>query len=882
MTCPRCGKPTTDDQRFCSQCGTVLGEVAFFDTLAAVGQVLDGRYRLRYLVGTGAMGAVYRAEVEGLGHAVAVKILHPSLAADTTARRRLENEARLASQIDHPNIVSILDFRSTPGLTYLVMEYLSGESLAEVLASVGYLGVRRAIHIARQLLAALEASHRLGVLHRDLKPENIYLIAQADQLDFVKVLDFGMATAGQNPDEARITAHGHVCGTPAYMSPEQAQGHELTLHSDLYSVGVILYETLTGSNPFLGATAPDTLLSQVTLTPARPSTVRSDALIPPYLDALVMRALRKSPTDRFASATEFRQVLEGLVLARQRPEPGEDEGRALVTCPECGRPMRLTERQCSGCGQELRSGAHSIEEILPPEMITALQASDDASGEIRLAPTSSITPRPALGWDVPMVGLGAELDRLRELFVGPAAGQYLRIIGASGMGKGRLAREAARMAERAGFGVVWCEPDMLPGFAPLGPLQRAAAQLLGLSDPPANEGELEAAATASGFEAAHRRGLVEFFGLGPRPKDPADVRRARRAEAWRALQRSGTQRRPMLLVFRDLDRFDAPSQELVAALATLTPGNHPLHVVVTQEPQLLLLWPDTTRTLTVPPLSSKEATELATLLLDRARIAGDAGRVAAASGGSPMTVIELVRLLAIDAAVRFPRSLTEVINQRIGRLPAIARMQLHAMAVLGRPSTPKTISTLVSEVQAEQGALAFLAEQGFLTLERSGWRPSHRLHREMAYASLPAAVREELHRQAAELALDEGAAAAFVGYHLYEAGDGQAAIPYLLEAGWQAVEALDDAMAAQHFQRVLRVLPSPPETFRGSREPWLSATLGVATALADGGDLQSAVGLLRAAAQRAARVGWRAEQERCERQRQRLRAREDAAGSRPS
>ena len=227
MICPSCGASNTAAQSFCGRCGAALTETKTgYDVSERLDKVLGGKYRIKSLVGQGASGAVYQAECIDLGTTVAIKVLHPHISVNAEARQRLENEARLASRIDHPNVVSILDLHLSAELTYL---------------EVGYLGVRRSIHIVRQLLSALEASHGLGVLHRDLKPDNIYLTLRQDRLDFIKVLDFGIARLAHEEKSPRITNDGAMCGTPGYMSPEQVRNGERTERSDLYRVGLLLY-----------------------------------------------------------------------------------------------------------------------------------------------------------------------------------------------------------------------------------------------------------------------------------------------------------------------------------------------------------------------------------------------------------------------------------------------------------------------------------------------------------------------------------------------------------------------------------------------------------------------------------------------------------------
>jgi len=884
MICPRCSSTNTADQQFCGQCGARLTETAGgYDTLDRIGQVLEGKYRLVRMIGMGAAGAVYRAEIEGLGQPVAIKILHPEITADRQARLRLENEARLASVIDHPNIVSIVDFHSSADLTYLVMEYLSGVSLDEVLAEVGFLGVRRSIHIVRQLLSALEISHKHGVLHRDLKPDNIFLTLRHDRLDFVKVLDFGLATLKERPSESRITVEGYVCGTPGYMAPEQVRNLELSERSDLYSVGVLLYECLCGINPFIGNTTVDTLVNQVTLLPKTPSTQRKDANIPLYLDALVMRALAKDPGQRFSSAQEFRVVLEGLALAQTT----KDEG-VRGTCNECGNALPPGATRCEACGHATAPlsdvDRSAVATVLTPEVISSFDQAD--AKEFELSPTTTTTAYRSVAWDPPLVGRGEVLERLRGMYEesGPPHHQrFLRVIGGPGLGKGRIAREAAKLATGKGWRVVWSSPDMLPVFAALHPIQRAALRLLRAGETAGDEATLLKAAEQAGFDPEHHQGLLELFGLAEARGEAASERRLRRALAWREVIRCTARREPVQLIFQDLHLFDTPSQELVASLVTREPYDRPVNVLVSHDPSLLLLWAET-ETISLPPLSSAEAEELATKLFEHVQIDDpDVESVLSISGGSPMMLCELVRLLALDPSIRPPRTLVEVVSQRISRLPSRARTLLHTMAVLGRPTNPNTLVTLLEAEPADEiRALTFLAEQGFLIGGSQGWRPSHRLHWEVAYNSIPAARRQQLHAKAAELAMNEGAHSALVAHHLCESGKQETAVPYLLRAGRRALYFLDDQLATRLFNQVLRIVPSPPAEFQAERKPWLRATTGLAQAMSDGGDTGEALRLLRQAMGTAESCNWSAEQARLGKDLARLRAELPAAPARSS
>ncbi len=293
-----------------------------------VGRTIGGRYAIDALVGEGAMGAVYRASQIVLGTTVAVKVLHRPLHADPTFTSRFLEEARAASRINHPGSVRVLDFGEEPdGLLYIVMEYLDGRPLDQVLAAEGPLPSPRIVDIASQILAALAVAHEMGIIHRDLKPENIVLRAgtndEGKPCDVVKVCDFGVAKQIEPlANHARVTGDGIVIGTPAYMSPEQARGDVLDPTSDLYAVGVLIFQLMTGKLPFDGATPMGTALMHVTEEPTRPRLLNPSA--DERLEAICLKAMRKRASERPASAREMRAELRALLAedaSDTSPEP---------------------------------------------------------------------------------------------------------------------------------------------------------------------------------------------------------------------------------------------------------------------------------------------------------------------------------------------------------------------------------------------------------------------------------------------------------------------------------------------------------------------------------------------------------------------------------
>lgn len=264
-----------------------------------VGQVLENRYRVEELIGEGGMGRVYLAEHVDIGKKFAVKVLHPVYGRMPDLVERFRREARAASKIGHPNIVDVTDSGTTEdGSVYFVMEHLQGVELASIIDREGAIDIRRALDISTQVCRALSAAHAAGIVHRDLKPENVFLTAREGTSDFVKVLDFGIAKSSE-AEEARakkLTSPGMAMGTPEYMAPEQAAGKPADARCDVYALGAILYEMLTGQAPYQGDNFMEILTRKATTEPTPPRQLREE--IPEAVEELLLRAMARDPDDR--------------------------------------------------------------------------------------------------------------------------------------------------------------------------------------------------------------------------------------------------------------------------------------------------------------------------------------------------------------------------------------------------------------------------------------------------------------------------------------------------------------------------------------------------------------------------------------------------------
>jgi serine/threonine-protein kinase len=330
--CPACSHVNDDAARFCGSCGALLDVDSHVNPL--VGQMIGGRYHVKRVIAEGGMGIVYAAEQKMGTHLreVAVKTLLPELTRDQTTVSRFYRECGTVAQLDHPNTIRFFDFGEAPdGSLYIAMEYVRGEPLSRIIEHSGPLAVDRVLHIAGQICGALHEAHELGIVHRDLKPDNILLTERAGDPDFVKLLDFGIAArvnAGTSY-ETKLTQQGMVLGTPPYMSPEQFSGGEIDRRSDLYSLGVIVYEMVQGTLPFEADSPWQWAHQHMAVIP--PSL---GASVPAHVRLGVDRALAKRPDQRPPTAVEFLGYLTGRIhIGRIATAPDEVEPPDAHTTP---------------------------------------------------------------------------------------------------------------------------------------------------------------------------------------------------------------------------------------------------------------------------------------------------------------------------------------------------------------------------------------------------------------------------------------------------------------------------------------------------------------------------------------------------------------------
>jgi eukaryotic-like serine/threonine-protein kinase len=340
--CAQCGTEYGMNQKFCPNDGSPLRAESTDDAL--IGQIIADRYHVTGLIGEGGMGRVYVAEHVRMGRKSALKVMSPSLATTADAITRFNREASNASRINHPNVAAIYDFGETPeGLLYIAMEFVEGETLHTLIARDGPLPIARAAHITKGVADALSAAHHLDIIHRDLKPDNIMVARQLDGTDWVKVVDFGIAkSVAQGSAGQTVTTVGVSLGTPEYMSPEQLAGEKLDHRTDIYSLGLVLFNMLTGELPYPKLTSKETLVRRLTSPPASLTDVRPDMEWPPALQDALSTALASDPHARYENVGEFGRGV--LAAASNLPAPDPDETVRIVGVPR-GVDAGVTKRK---------------------------------------------------------------------------------------------------------------------------------------------------------------------------------------------------------------------------------------------------------------------------------------------------------------------------------------------------------------------------------------------------------------------------------------------------------------------------------------------------------------------------------------------------------
>ena len=879
VVCPQCANLCEQAHKFCPVCGFPIAELSRKTDDPLIGTTLPGNYVLLELVGVGGMGRVYRAEQKALGRTVAVKIIHPHLLGDESASVRFITEARAASRLNHPNSVGVIDFGKNGNQLYLVMEFLRGRDLARVLYEDGPLGFRRIVDVLCQVLAALGEAHHLQIIHRDLKPENIVLEPMRSGGDFVKVVDFGLAKMKADITATNITSPGIVCGTPDYMSPEQGRGDSIDARSDLYAVGVILFQLLTGRLPFEAESPTQVVLMHLSIPPPNPAVVAPDRDIPEALVDVCLKALQKDAGRRYQDAEEFAEGLRTAQATFDTPSGRFNWSDATVICPACRAVVPRGQKFCGECGTR----------IAQPPPAPALRPAAMVPSAKREPPAPS-GPRLPL----PFAARDADLEWLEACRLDvEGSAVAARIVGEAGSGKTRLLQEFLKLAAGEGDIVIQTGPDPWSAEVSYYALRWAIIGLAGLPYDGGTPGDW------AGATPEARRGLLEIFGKGDRSSEPRrphvwarpaagtlspEDRRFIAAEALRwAISRAhqAAPRRRVILAIDDLHAVDGASRNAFSD-AIAEPPLVPLLGVATHVPEFDADWGGAVRALEGLPTDVAAGLIKGTSNTDLKAALGEAGGSEARV--PPLYVEQLVRL-GMEGGGEPPARMADLLAGRIERLPQDARRTLQAIAVIGDATDRATLHRLLPDIADFEALLKILSSAGMITEypadarphpphpphtphaphaphasngRRSGQpgsltrlRTSHPLVRDVTLATIPAGVRRDLHARASSddagdplpLPVEVQALHAYNAQNAFEA-------LMLLEQVADRAAARGDALGSVHALRRGLDL-ARREMFRGELDDPLRAVLifsrKLGEALARAGDLTDADGVLREA-----------------------------------
>jgi len=780
-----------------------------------VGRTLPGGYHILDLISVGGMGRVYRAQQSALGRTVAVKIIHPHLLSDENSALRFMTEARAASQLNHPNSVSVFDFgRTDDGQPYLVMEFLRGKDLARVAYEEGPLPFSRIVDVLRQVLAALGEAHDLGIIHRDLKPENVILEPLRRGGDFVKVVDFGLAKLRADTQSPSVTSPGIVCGTPDYMAPEQGRGDLLDGRSDLYAVGVMLFQLLTGRLPFRAENPTQVVMMHLTVPVPDPRQLAPERGIPDPLVDVVMKALAKDAVRRYQDAQEFADALkQALVIAESMPPerptmPPMSVVTSTTTCPSCGLTVPLT-KFCGECGARLplRSGI--------PEALNT----------------------PAL--PLPFVARDEDMQFLDDCRHRVGEHPFLvRITGDPGSGKTRLLHEFLTSARRDGDSVLVVGPDPYRAGVAYHAVREAIQKLTNLTNNEVETGRFPRVPDSA------RPGLEEVFGRSPRDgARSSGMRRGGVAETLRwALTLAAANVPRVVLVIDDLDEIDGASLNAFADLIANPPAVKAL-LVTASAPGHAVPWEKSSEERVLGALPPPAVSRLV-----RSGRSGDRLRLPDVSRNAlPMYVEQVIRY-SLEGGSDPPARLADLIALRVDSLEPDARRALQALAVLGDRVAADAVAELLPKTEQLEPAIDALVRAG-MVVKDDRLSTAHPLLREIVVAGIPVAVRRELHKKALEAREKLGAPIEVSATHACEAGDSFQALLLLEQVAERAASRGDSKAEVLALRRGLEIARA--EIARGELDDPLRAMLifgqKLGAALTRSGNFSDAEGVLQEA-----------------------------------
>ena len=838
--CPSCKEGCLDPHKRCPTCSLPLGAHTLRAGTELKGMLLEGKYELDAFLKEGGMGWVYRGKHIVLGHSVAVKLMKPGKTSDKNRIMRFKREAKAVSLLQHPHIVSITDFGQTAGgQLFIVSEFIPGVTLTEILYETGPLPFSRVLRVFAQVMAAVEEAHGNQVIHRDLKPENIMVTTLRGGEDFVKLLDFGIAKMFGGPPSLNVTVAGEVCGTPSYMAPEQIRGKPPTVQTDVYALGVLIFELLTGHAPFRGSTVEETL--SMHLYEPRPSLITESLHgdIPQSVEDVFQRALAVSPRERFQSVSEMRSALFSVT--------SELPVVAHLPCTACNRPPDSPLGFCSEqCEPKFEAAVGDLR--LPaadePEYLQALEDADvdfleidapvpgsDLFPSLRRSPTSDIPGVVDTGvrlisladtlssWDqlqrvsrvepVHLVGRRQVLSALEVFFEDPVGA--MEITGAPGTGRTTVLQAAGRIASARQWRIFKAGADPTFSLSPLYTIRQLLLQVLGLKGGSPTMGELRDHVIARGLTSDDVNALVGLF----RPNRALDVEdtlvhyQELMTSAIRAVDTDIEDNGPLCVLLDDATDYDGGSMDFVRRLAEAADGTS-LKVIMTLEASILAEHVEQ-QSLSLAPLNAEEVATLARAASGQDQPLPDEllDRLADRTRGNPFHVRQaLLQLPLLDDDAEHGLTLEDLIVRRAGHLSAEARELLDLLSIFGSSAPTRLLLQFEMSPESVARASGELTEFGFLR-GSSGedlLAFQHDVLAKVIHAQLAPERRTELHAQALRILEKDGELLTVRARHAFEGMLGRRALNLLERAGDLSMRCQDHHGAAlHHYPRALHV-----------------------------------------------------------------------------
>jgi serine/threonine-protein kinase len=823
--CSQCGTEIAVGVNFCPTCGREAKALDVADPL--IGRCIANKYVIEHLLGSGAMGCIYRGQHTALDRRVAIKVLHSHLVDNENMVLRFMREARAASRLSHPNIVTLLDFGQdgVDGLLYLVMEYLEGRSLQVIMDSESPLGFRRAFNLSRQILSALDEAHDLGVVHRDLKPDNIIVTLSRRKVETVKVVDFGLAQV-LGGDDVKLTAPGLICGTPTYISPEQARSPEVGPPSDIYSFGVILYEMITGKLPFSAQSSYAMVAKHLTEPAPHPAERAPERGVPEALAQTMLRCLEKEPDERFPDAMALLDALSEVIGPQGSQEMAPVQPRPVTGPQPPVAPVQVEERRCPSCGNVMPSSSNFCGECGHRLITTAELAATTEPETKELATARPLVLRGRTpSAEVILFGRVREHEVIKQAARRALEGQgsALLISGEPGIGRTTLLLLAADTLAQVGLRIHMIRATPRgKGLSCTGLLLRS---LLGCTAA-AEDAEVHqrlAKLEALGLDTTDREALryltsvqLDSSGLAPGSLALAC------SIAMRRLLKATASVHPTAILIDDAYNL-ASWERLMLDPAAAATKDQALMLVVTDTSRGLASWPHRSlSTLELGPLDLVSAQRLLTKLTGDRDLHPEVSRsIVETTGGNPLFMVETVSLLEEQGklevgdpqSAKIPGGIRSLVNLRLRLLTDRQKRTLYQACVLGRSFTLDMISELSSNDPQLPETIDALCRAGMIERLAGSGPPrlefSHEVLRHMVYEQLSRKEKRTLHDEVANLLLTTHSGSTTsgeVGHHLEQAARHAEASDMFERAGSEHGVQHDPAEVALVLDRAVAAL----------------------------------------------------------------------------